>query len=405
MIDDDLREALRARASTYQTSPHAWIGVQRRLRTARRRRFAALAAASLSVAALAAGVPLVLSGTGSDHTTTRATTTAVPSKGHEDAFDLESRQSPPVGDPVILVNPADGRYLRLWFSRKPQQQGLDQPVPSDAPRYDVLCWAMQSALHGRTYAGCPVDADPRHAGQYAWYVGGTADDWSRGETVISYGVARSKVRKVSAIAADGTRLPGVIYRPKGAPAAVWAVTYPARARVRAFEFSDADGEVLGRTTPDPFLLSPTSAAPVTPPVDLPGGLTAQLHKDGTFTWLRDGVVVAATEILWTGATAGAPARIISWHFGHGRWFGLATAGTAKVELTAGTGAPIWAATARDPWRRGLALFSAPSGRESDLYTGGYTIVGFDARGKEIWREKVPPHPPLWTGVPLSTPAR
>ncbi|MFC4531741.1 hypothetical protein [Sphaerisporangium dianthi] len=405
MIDDDLREALRARASTYRTSPHAWIGVQRRLGTARRRRFAALAAASLSVAALAAGVPTVLSGTGSDRTpTTHATATAVPSDDREDAFERQTRESPPIGDTVTLANPADGRRMRLWFSRRPQERGLDQPAPPNPPTYVVLCWATQDGLRGGTLANCPIDADPRHSGEYAWHVGGTEEDWSRGETIISYGVARSQVGKVSAVAADGTRLPGVIYRPKGAPAAVWAVTYPARARVRAFEFGDTEGKVLGRKTLPEDLRFPTNAKLLKPALDLPGGLTARMYADGTAAWLRGGAMVAATEIMTPGETAAAEARIFTWYLMSGRWFGIASARTARVELIAGT-KTIRTATRHDPWKRGLALFSAPCGSERDLYVKGYTIVGFDAGGKEIWRVKEPPHPPQWTGVPLSTPAR
>ncbi|WP_248963906.1 hypothetical protein [Sphaerisporangium perillae] len=406
MIENDLREALRDRASTYETSPHAWLGVQQRVRRTRRMRWAALAAVPVATAAVIAGVPLVLSHGGADSATTGART--APATGaspeRQDAYQTQTAEHPPIGETLALVNPDDGRIMRLWFSRMPQQKGLDQPVAPDAPKYDVLCWAVQSALRGGSVAGCPMDDDPRHSGEYAWYVGGTAGKWPRADTAISYGVARAPVAKVQAVAKDGTLLPGTIYRPEGAPATVWAVTYPARAQVRAFQFSDADGKILVRMTPSKRSDELTSAKPVEPAVDLRGGLTARLYEDGTLAWLNHDEVVVGTEIMATGESL-KDAIPSDWHFGRGHWFGIAPAGTARIELTLKDGRRVSADAIPDPWHRGFTLYSAPYEHAGDVYAEGYSIVCYDAEGKQTTRVDESAHPPLWTDAPIATPAR
>ncbi|GGK67788.1 hypothetical protein Sme01_09080 [Sphaerisporangium melleum] len=404
MIEDDLREALRARARSYETDPHAWAEVQRRVTRARRVRWAALAAVPLCAAALVAGVPLVLSHSGPDTaTTTRRTPPAslpLPDpSGRWDAYAAQVAKNPPVGGTLAIVDPSNGRPIRLWFTDPSPRQGTGEP------RYIKLCAATQYALHGASVAGCPVAVDPVHDGNHAWYAGSTSEEWPNTGTLISYGMALPGVADVAAVGRDGSRLPGLIYRPKGAPAAVWTVTYPAGAGVGVFEFTGSDGRVVQRVTPDRAPDSLTSAPAERPDAKPAGGLVARLHEDGTLLWLHDGEVIGATVL-----TPGRPIedlltgeRPADWRFAQGFWFGLAKAGTAKAEVRYRDGRVVSARAVPDPWKRGFTLFAAPAEHEGDVFAEGYTITLYNAHGRRIGRVEQAPNPPFWADIPLSTP--
>ncbi|WP_214412911.1 hypothetical protein [Sphaerisporangium fuscum] len=411
LLEDDLREALRARAATYETSPHAWLAVQRRTNKARRRRWTTLAAAPLVAAAALTAVPMVLSGmrAGPD-AGVRTSPTAQASPGHGDAFKSLINEYPPTGEVLAIVDPATRRPMMLWFSRSAYQPALDKPVPKDAPKYDVLCSALEEPDNGGSVGGCPMDRDPSHARDQAWYVGGSDDDRPLTNNRFIYGVARSPVIMVRGREKGGSPIPGMIYRPKGAPAAVWVVPYMAQEKIASVEFVDSDAKTVQRVKPpaEPGLAKGVKA--VKPDMDLPGGLTARLHTDGTLVWRHDGTEVGRSEVEGP-VTKDVLARQVSGDSPYAMrirddfWIGLATARTARVRLTFLDGQSAEARTSLDPWTHSVGMFSAPLPRHGDIYAKGYLVTGYDADGKEIWRHQEPPHPPLWPDVPISTPAR
>ncbi|WP_405146708.1 hypothetical protein OG589_05380 [Sphaerisporangium sp. NBC_01403] len=417
MIEQDLRDALRAQASAYEVGPHAWLEVQRRAGRARRLRWSMLAAVPLAAGAVLAGVPLVILH-GGPGTVTGATTAASgePAPTYKDAYEAGIAANPPIGGTIGVVNPADGRSMRLWFA---QVKG----------KYVDLCSATQLSSGG-TVGGCWYDSrNPAHTGENGWYVGGSGGMLPRPDEVISYGAARDAVTKVEAVTRDGSRIPGTIHRPKGAPLAIWTVSYPSRAKVTAFELSGAGEKVLQRVKADTAPPAEPNARPLGPAVELGGGMTARLHEDQTLVWRRDGkvvafTVVASSPVLKPGETladtlVGNQTPVMS-QFTEGRWFGFARAGTDQVVLTfkggdsmralkdgdpvraLRDGGSVRTGTTPAPWNQDAVLFSAPYTHKGDIYAEGYLITGYDRDGREIWREDAKPVPPLWQAAPPSS---
>ncbi|GII78754.1 hypothetical protein Sru01_37360 [Sphaerisporangium rufum] len=400
MIDDDLRAALDARASTYTTSPLAWAEVQRRTRGARRRRLAGLAAVPLAAGAALAGLPLVL-GTGGANTAATATPpTPAATFTYHDAYQAGTAQNPPIGESLHLTGEGTARTTMLWFSRTKDQAG-DTRLQ--------LCSATQLPSGGST-AGCADQPPPDGAG---WYAGGTDSMLPRPAIVVMYGAAMNGTAKVAAITDGGKRYPGRIDQPPGAPRAIWSVRHPGAARVTAIELSDRNGKRLQRIIHLPDPLTATDAAPVGPVARLDGGVTARLHQDQSLVWWNGrkliGLdVISSSPVVNAGETmaealdgSGTPVQD---RIAEGYWFGFARAGTARVTLTLPDGRSVSAETAADPWKQGAVLFSAPFDPDGDVYAAGFRVTGHAADGRELWRQDTPPVKPLWDGKPTASPA-
>ncbi|MEU8271638.1 hypothetical protein AB0B89_31325 [Sphaerisporangium sp. NPDC049002] len=405
MIEDDLRDALRARASTYEVSPHAWLEVRRRAARSRRLRWTLLAAVPLATGAVLAGIPLVVTHGGPDAVT--GATTAVsgePTPTYKDAYAAGVAENPPIGETLTLVNPADGKSMLLWFARAKAK---------GAAGFADLCSATQLSSGG-TIGSCAYDSrNPAHTGEVGWYVGGTDGMLPRPGKLITYGAARDAVTKVEAVADDGSRFPGTIYRPKGAPLAIWTVSYPAQAKLTAYELSGAGEKVLQRVKTDPMPVPGSTAEPVGPAAKLGGGVTARLHRDQSLVWRQDGkvvalFVVASTPQIEPGETLAdalkGNRRPVMSRFTHDRWLGYARAGTGRVVLTFKDGTSIEADAMPDPWGGDAVLFSAPYAHEGDIYAEGYVITGYDRDGGEVWRDEAKPVSDLWASPAPGDPA-
>ncbi|RCG29347.1 hypothetical protein DQ384_19990 [Sphaerisporangium album] len=409
MIEDDLREALDARASAYETDPRAWIGVQRRVSRRRRLAWAKAATVPLAAGAVLGGAAIVVTGAGQGDDTATITASptvsaTAPRKRHDDAYSSVTATAPPIGGTLTVDDPGVGRPMRLWFAEERREDGTT---------YIALCTARQTPTGGSD-AGCGArDDETGHPGERAWFGSHTGHGWPLPEKRTAYGAAREDVTKAEAVTADGTRFPGEIHRLPGAPLSVWTVTYPYEEKIKGWEFSDARGKVVQWVAnpfypgfPDP--VGASDAKPVGPALDLPGGPAARMYDDGSLVWRLGGRIMGADSAGKMGISPsdgrlsdGVMDSPVVSHFEASRWFGYARARTARVEVTFGDGRSARARTVRDPWKQGVVMFSVPFEPAGDVYLSGYRVVGFDARGKEVWRHDEPAHPPLWQEDPAS----
>ncbi|MEU4544565.1 hypothetical protein [Nonomuraea dietziae] len=375
-LEERLRAALDARAQTYETSPTAWLRVQERRRGPLRRWGAVLVA--LPVALVALLVPVLLGGFQEGQVTT-----GPPPK------------PTPVGQAVVIDNPAENRPMRLWFARN-HEGAL------------VFCRDIQYA-GGAGTSGCGNDL-ARHAGEAAWREGSTESVPPR-EKVLAYGAARANVAKVTAVTKDGKRLDGALYRPSGAPLQAWTVTHTSTQRIGHYEFAGADGSVLSRVESQAAI--PPEAArgkPAGPAVEMKGmSVRPYLTPDRTLIWTRGGRevglnLVRAKDLM---TDMGGKRYPVELRVNGDRWFGIAREGTAKVTLARRGGASLEATVRTDPWKVGVSLFAGELPGSGDPYLEGFELVGSDASGKELWREDHPadrpkwdPHPPIGEVVSL-----
>ncbi|GII78755.1 hypothetical protein Sru01_37370 [Sphaerisporangium rufum] len=368
------------------------------LRRSRRRRSVVLAVALAGAAALVS--VLVVRGGAADGRA--AARTAASPVAHEDGFQSLLAEHPALGESIVIRHPADGGRMRLWFTRSPYQVGLDVPVTPGAPVYDTLCQIGEDVTFGGAPGGCRADRSAEHTGDPAWYVAGAGDP-PRGRTVLAYGVARAPVTGVVLVTAAGTRIRGLLYRPAGAPAAIWTATFPSNTRPATYEFTGSGGKVLHRerAEPDPATLG---RRPLSPVLHLGGGLRATFYanSDDIIWRTRAGEAIGEFGVPEAGAKVDRrqPGSVL---LSEGRLFGYAGRGTAEVVLSSGQGDTVRATTAADPWHRGLAMFSATVRGSSTIARQGYRVTGYDHAGKELWREDRPAYRPMWPDVPLATP--
>ncbi|MEV4160354.1 hypothetical protein [Nonomuraea dietziae] len=369
-LEERLRAALDARAQTYETSPTAWLRVQERRRGPLRRWGAVLVA--LPVALVALLVPVLLGGFKDGQVTT-----GPPPK------------PTPVGQALVIDNPAERRPMRLWFARN--HEGVL-----------VFCREVQYA-GGAGMSGCGEDAAAAAMENHGWFEGTTQSVSRSRQTVLDYGGARKDVAKVTALTKKGSRVAGALYQPSGAPMKIWTVAYPATDEVTDYEFAAADGTLLSRVArtvgmlPESEQLTPAGAA--TDLADL--SVRPYSTPDRTLIWTLDGRelglnLVRAKDLL---RDMGGKPMDVELRVNGGHWFGVARRDTSRMELIRKDGKVLKAVVKPDPWKIGVRLFAGERPASGDLYLEGFTLVGYDSAGKELWRDDHPADKPRWDPHP------
>lgn len=345
-------------------APHAPTGLAGRIVARSRRRRMRLYAVVAGVAVVAVAVPLTVIQPGGGDVSTGS---IEPGRHHE--RNLEGR--PPIGERVIIDNPSENRPIELWFTR----------AASGAVH---LCVRMRSREGG----GISFCGDDPVTGPAS--LQGSTESWPPRESVLYYGASGDEVKAVTAVTAQGARTPGKIQRPAGAPQAIWRVTVPSTSEVSSFEFADAQGKVLTSVKNERFSAPEATAEPVGKERRLNDGLSAYVVQtpDKTLIWKLDGQAVGTHLVrekdLMT--DLGGNKRPVELNERDRRWFGIASAETAEVELVFADGRTVSATARRDPWDIGVRLFAGTHDRTGDIYQEGFEVVGYDAAGKEIWRE-------------------
>ncbi|GAA2673363.1 hypothetical protein GCM10010412_053770 [Nonomuraea recticatena] len=367
-LEERLRAALDARAQTYETSPTAWLRVQERRRGPLRRWGVVLVA--LPVALVALLVPVLLGGFQGGQVMTGP-----------------PPEPAPVGQALVIDNPAENRPMRLWFA-------------TDHKGLLVFCRAVQYAGEA-PHTVCGGDVGAQAMESVGWFEGTTQSVPPR-ENVLDYGAARLDVATVTAVTKKGTRVAGAVHRPSGAPFKIWTVDFPDTDQVTAYEFTATDGRLLSRVA-RPFAMPP-EAEQGEPAGDATkvAGLSVRPYKtpDRTLIWSLDGRELglnhSAKELL---RNMGGKPMDVDLQVNGGRWFGIARPATAKVELVRKDGKVLRAAVKQDPWKFGVRLFAGEEPVSGDLYLEGFTLVGYDSGGKELWREDHPADKPAWDPHP------
>ena len=382
-LEERLRAALDARAATYTTGSDAYLKVQSRTRRTRRWHWLAL----VPVAAAATAVAVFLNvGGGSEG----GIATGTVENGN--FYQRLTAKNPPIGEPVTVDDPAENRPAIMWLT--------GGTAPADGTRYG-FCSITQQASGGAS-SSCTNVPQPGRDSEQAWYVNGSASSWPRPRLGLSYGAARDVVAKVEAVTENGTRIPGTVHRPGGAPLVIWTVVLPSSAEVTRFEFSDTDGRVVQRMKRDP-LIPLTSSDPIGAALDMPGGLTARLYADPdrTIVWSRgdDAVGMNLVEPRLLLVDIAGKAFPVDLRLREDLWYGVAHAGTARVSLVFKDGTSIGADTVPDPWGGTAPLFSGTYQRPGDPYLEGFQLIGYDAAGTEIWHEETPAVTPILPDSP------
>ncbi|MEV0384915.1 hypothetical protein [Nonomuraea sp. NPDC050643] len=366
-MTDDLETYLRSTLGhASERAPLAPAGLPGRIVARSRRRRMRLHAMLAGVAAAAVAVPLAViqpAGTGPGV----GTGTMDPARYGE--RDLQKR--PPVGERLVIDNPSEGRPIEFWFTRA--ESGSVH-----------LCVRTQIREGGsRSFCG----NDPA-AGSAS--LKGSTESWPPRDSVLYYGASGEGVSAVTAVTAQGVRTQGTIRRPAGAPQSIWTVTLPSTAKVSSFEFADAGGAVRASVENRRLTVPEATAAPAGKERRLGGGLTANVYRtpDRTLIWKLDGKPVGTHLVREKGLMTdlGGHTYPVELRERDHRWFGIASAETAEVELVFADGSTVSARARRDPWDIGVRLFAGTHDRDGDIYEEGFQIVGHDADGKEIWRQ-------------------
>ncbi|MED7928401.1 hypothetical protein SMD20_29380 [Nonomuraea sp. LP-02] len=368
-VEGLLRSTLRHAAEDAPQSPAGLPGrVVARSRGRRRDRMRMLAAVGGAAAAVTV-VTMGLGGGGGDVAT--GVLQPVPSTGaHVPEVGLEDK--PPLGDRLVVDDPALGGAVELWYARR-----------SDGAL--AFCRLHRSRT-GSSSSSCK--AVP--AGGTASFEG-TTESWPPPEETLYFGAAGDQVVGVNAVSATGERTPGQITRPAGAPRAIWTVTVPASTRVTGFAFTDARGMTVATAAHTPLTVPEATAEPVGTVLRLGGGLSANVFDvpDRTLVWRLDGDPVAADLVRTKDLMRdlGGRRMPVLLHERERRWFGVvADARTTEVELVFPDGRKAAAPTRKDPWGIGVRLFAGRHGYDGDIYRKGFEVVGYDAAGRELWRE-------------------
>ncbi|MEU4233669.1 hypothetical protein AB0F17_56095 [Nonomuraea sp. NPDC026600] len=332
----------------------------------RRRRGQALVAA---VAVVAVAVPLTLTTAGGQEGGGVATGTIDTRASRPSVMDHKT----PLGDRLVIDNPSEGRPLAIWYAK--------------GKTGTVLCRAYESR-NGGGNESCGEPLDDRKATEQ-----GSTESFPAPSTgvVLYYGTAPAEVARVTAVIKGGGRVTETIHRPKGAPQGIWTVSAPAGKTVTTFEFADAEGRTKSRFTRKPAFFPETEAEPIGPAVRMPEGLSVDLYKvpGETLLWKLDGQAVGL-DIVDSGhlmTDLGGNKYPVELHDHGKRWFGLASAKTARVTLIFADGRSVSADTQPDPWNLDVKLFAGTYDRTGDIYREGFQVVGYDDAGVEIWQDK------------------
>lgn len=359
-LEERLRAALDARAGTYEASPDAWMGVQRRLRRPRGTRRIWLVAVA-AVAAIALLVPFLLA----------RGLNKQPAETPDEVYRRAMDGRTPYGEQLTLANPTEGKPLRLWYAKNAQG------VPE-------TCSLVEQQV-GLPFGGCHLGQDVGASYNPAWYEGTTERDGS--DVVMDYGVAADLTTGVFAVAKDGRRIEGTIHRPAGAPMGFWSVTFSTADEVAQLEFTGpklAKPVVYKRGR----LFMGAPGARLGEALALPGGLVATPYtdKDGPIlVWTRGGRELGRDPLSPAYLFTDSPVRYSSQD---GAWSGVVRQDIATFELVTADGT-LTAETTPEPWNYGIRLFSVPLAKEID-WRAGLTQIGYDDTGKEVWRKVSPP---------------
>ncbi|MEU7897857.1 hypothetical protein AB0B45_33980 [Nonomuraea sp. NPDC049152] len=370
-LEERLRAALDARAATFEAGPTAWMKVQQR---AGRRRWAwPVLLAALPVALVALLVPVLLNG------------------GQDGQVTMGPPPKPaPVGEALVIDNPAEDRPMRLWYA-------------NDEGGLVVLCLTVQYA-GGSSQSSCGDNAGAQAMKDYGWFEGTTQSVPPR-ETVLDYGGARKDVAKVTAVTKKGSRVVGAVHQPSGAPMTmkIWTVVYPATDQVTAYEFAAADGTLLSRVARSVDMPTESERGkPAGAATDL-ADLSVRPYStpDRTLIWTFDGRelgmnLVRAKDLMrdMGGQPMDVELRVNGEH-----WFGVARQDTARMELIRKDGTVLKGVVKPDPWKIGVRLFAGERPFSGDLYLEGFTLVGYDSSGKQLWRDDHPADKPQWDPHP------
>ncbi|WP_157245898.1 hypothetical protein [Nonomuraea typhae] len=207
---------------------------------------------------------------------------------------------------------------------------------------------------------------------------------------LSYGVLPGEAEAVSAVTADGTRLPAAIVPVKGGPAPVWAVRYPRGTKIAAFAFREKGRELERIVMMDRSCWKadrPEGAGQA-----LPGGVSAHISAPSCLHFWKDGKAQPGSFDRLPGTTLRhviGKERPVQWSEAKGVWYGFALAGTARVEGVSRTGR-VSARTVPDPWGHGVVLFAAPTPEEvtkKGLNWPDLSLTGYAADGSVLWEWK------------------
>ncbi|MFI9558246.1 hypothetical protein [Nonomuraea endophytica] len=360
-LEERLKAALDARAQTYEAGQNAWLSVRARTPLPPRRGRWLLAA--IPVAVIALFVPVLLNG----------------GLGRNSAADPGTLQRQlmagltPIGEPVLL----DG--LKLWFAKgrlgNPQfcalSSGGREPVGSCAAVY---------LMGPGTYEGSVAGKDAA--------------------TVLDYGLTRPETTQVRAVTGDGRQLAGTVHRVPGAPGAIWSVSFAAAEQVTKVEFLDSAQQVLGDMPRSMLMGRSRKAKPAGLPYEMAGGLALRPYQvpndtqpgatDLEVIWTRAGKEVGSMALkdayLWKGGGADNPWPVHV-QAEDGVVFGAARPDVARIVWTI-EGRELTLTPRPDPWGLKLGLFALTADARSEERR--YTLVAYDARGTEIWRNEPPP---------------
>ncbi|MEU6710421.1 hypothetical protein ABZ897_02980 [Nonomuraea sp. NPDC046802] len=204
---------------------------------------------------------------------------------------------------------------------------------------------------------------------------------------IYLGIGWDDYESVEAVLADGQRVQAEFLRGKDTPARVWYVKLPFDADLLAFSY-----KVKGRSQAKIKRFDKGCERRATiseaPRVSLPANVSALLTDRGCVAFWEGGEIVPSLPGPLPGVKLSqlfGPERKLWWGNGNNAWYGYAPAGTAKVVATMKNGVAATAETTPDPWGQGVAFFAGPKPENAD-FSAGMTITGYDADGKELWRD-------------------
>ncbi|MEV6151668.1 hypothetical protein AB0L53_15110 [Nonomuraea sp. NPDC052129] len=360
-LEARLRAALEARAQTYEADPNAWLKVQRRTPSPAPRGRWLLAA--LPIALLAVFVPILLNG----------------GLGRNSAGDpdtvykqlMEGKTA--AGEQVVVDDPARGKPLRLWFARDPLG------VPE-------VCFVAVPA-DGDPYGSCHDLRTAEIFERSGMYEGSTRADTP--SAYVDYGVADNDVAKVTAVLADGRRVDATVHRSEGAPMIIWTLALSAGDKVSRVEFVDARGRRGSDTSPKRLAGESSRHTPIGQPMRLPGEVTVRPYDDKvqgrSVFWFR-----GTKELGWVNLDLKDPmtAKAPMIHYEDGLIYTATKRDTVKIQMAVGSDAPITMQGIPDPWNLDLNLFTAERLHPDDWTLGGWW-AGYDAAGKQLWREDQP----------------
>ncbi|MBC6457906.1 hypothetical protein [Actinomadura sp. HBU206391] len=237
-VEEQLREALQSRATTFTSDPAAIALVRRRIRRDRRRLgigvlvpVAAAAAAVVPAVTLIQGAP---ESGGGVMAGTRSTEKPNPMHSEMPIKPEEYLQAFRPTSEVGILKPADGGYgvnQRVWFS-----------TMHNKPAFCIQELDSSGAVRS---GGCNNFRGPNKT---SMMVGIRTIDGGK-PIMLTFGYTDNRVVSVTAELAGGSQLPGSLLRGRGFPRQAWQVGTPRKEVLKSIVFRDRQGTVLNRIRP------------------------------------------------------------------------------------------------------------------------------------------------------------